>query len=145
MADRKCAPSLRRVSTDQFHSAELGDAGEVLDAQAKAAYRQRIEDLGEQLEDAKRIGNEKHAVQIDAELEALAAELARAVGLRGRDRRAASSTERARVNVTRTIRIAIGRIKEHHSGLANYLDASIRTGTFCSYQPNRERHIYWNL
>jgi pimeloyl-ACP methyl ester carboxylesterase len=123
----------------------LGDAGEVLDVQAKASYRQRIKDLTEELKEAKRTGDEKRGLRLDDEIEALSTELARAVGLRGRDRRAASSTERARVNVTRTIRIAIGRIKEHDSHLATYLDKTIRTGTFCSYQPDPERHVFWNL
>ncbi|HEY6299109.1 MAG TPA: alpha/beta hydrolase [Candidatus Binatus sp.] len=126
-------------------SVDRGDAGEVLDGQAKAAYRLRIKELQEELKETKRTGDEKRGLKVEHELEALSAELARAVGLRGRDRRAASSAERARVNVTRTIRIAIGRIKEHHSGLANYLDKTIRTGTFCSYQPDPIRHIFWNL
>ncbi len=123
----------------------LGDAGEVLDVQAKASYRQRIKDLTDELKEAKRTGDEKRGLRLDEEIEALSTELARAVGLGGRDRRAASSAERARVNVTRTIRIAIGRIKDHDSGLATYLDKTIRTGTFCSYQPDPERHVFWNL
>ncbi len=132
-------------SEDQSASADPGDAGEVLDVQAKTAYRLRIKDLTEELKEAKTTGNEKRGIKVEKEIEALSTELARAVGLGGRDRRAASSAERARVNVTRTIRIAIGRIKDHHSGLAKYLDKTIRTGTFCSYQPDPERHIFWNL
>ena len=134
-----------QLSEDQSASADPGDAGEVLDLQAKAAYRLRIKDLTEELKEAKTTGNEKRGIKVEKEIEALSTELARAVGLGGRDRRAASSAERARVNVTRTIRIAIGRIKEHHSGLAKYLDKTVRTGTFCSYQPDPERHIFWNL
>jgi pimeloyl-ACP methyl ester carboxylesterase len=134
-----------QLSEDQSAPAYPGDAGEVLDVQAKAAYRLRIKDLAEELKEAKKTGNEKRGLKVEKEIEALSTELARAVGLRGRDRRAASSAERARVNVTRTIRIAIGRIKDHHSGLAKYLDKTIRTGTFCSYQPDPERHIFWNL
>ena len=126
-------------------SEALGDAGEVLDVQAKASYRQRIKDLTKELKEAKGTGDEKRGLRLDEEIEALSTELARAVGLRGRDRRAASNAERARVNVTRTIRIAIGRIKDHDSALATYLDKSIRTGTFCSYQPDPERHVFWNL
>jgi hypothetical protein len=138
-------PSARRAEIDEFPSEALGDAGEVLDVQAKASYRQRIKDLTEELKEAKRAGDEKRGLRLDEEIEALSTELARAVGLRGRDRRAASSAERARVNVTRTIRIAIGRIKDHDSALASYLDKTIRTGTFCSYQPDPERHVFWNL
>jgi len=134
-----------QLSDDQSVPADPGDAGELLDGQAKSAYRLRIKDLTEELKEAKRAGNEKRGLKVEKEIEALSTELARAVGLGGRDRRAASNAERARVNVTRTIRIAIGRIKEHHSGLAKYLDKTIRTGTFCSYQPDPERHIFWNL
>jgi pimeloyl-ACP methyl ester carboxylesterase len=134
-----------QLGEDQSASADLGDAGEVLDVQAKTAYRLRIKDLTEELKETKKTGNERRGIKVEKEIEALSTELARAVGLGGRDRRAASSAERARVNVTRTIRIAIGRIKEHHSGLAKYLDKTIRTGTFCSYQPDPERHIFWNL
>jgi pimeloyl-ACP methyl ester carboxylesterase len=144
-SDAESVTSSRRVGADQVFATDLGDAGEVLDVQAKAAYRLRIKDLAEELKEARKTGNEKRGIKVEKEIEALSTELARAVGLRGRDRRAASSTERARVNVTRTIRIAIGRIKEHHSGLAKYLDKTIRTGTFCSYQPDPERHIFWNL
>jgi pimeloyl-ACP methyl ester carboxylesterase len=134
-----------QLGEDQSASADPGDAGEVLDLQAKAAYRLRIKDLTEELKEAKKTGNEKRGIKVEKEIEALSTELRRAVGLGGRDRRAASSAERARVNVTRTIRISIGRIKEHHSGLAKYFDKTIRTGTFCSYQPDPERHIFWNL
>jgi pimeloyl-ACP methyl ester carboxylesterase len=132
-------------NTNECPSADLGDAGEVLDVQAKASYRQRIKDLTEELKQAKRTGDENRGLKVEREIEALSTELARAVGLQGRDRRAASSAERARVNVTRTIRIAIGRIKEHDSGLATYLDKTIRTGTFCSYQPDPGRQVFWNL
>ena len=145
VGDSQYASSSRGAGVDQFLSDGLGDAGEILDVQAKAAYRRRIKDLTEELEKAKRIGDEKRGLRVDEELEALSAELARAVGLGGRDRRAASIAERARVNVTRTIRISIGRIKEHHTGLAKFLDTAIHTGTFCSYQPDPERHIFWNL
>ena len=145
MGDTACVLSARHGSMDQVGSAVLGDAGEILDAQAKAAYRQRIKDLGEELEQAKRVGDEKRGVRLDEEIEMLSAELARAVGLHGRDRRAASGAERARVNVTRTIRIAIARINRHHSGLANYLDTTIRTGRFCSYQPDPARQASWSI
>jgi len=134
-----------QLSDDQSVPPDPGDAGELLDGQAKSAYRLRIKDLTEELKESKKAGNEKRGLKVEKEIEALSTELARAVGLGGRDRRAASGAERARVNVTRTIRIAIGRIKDHHSGLAKYLDKTIRTGTFCSYQPDPERHIFWNL
>jgi tetratricopeptide (TPR) repeat protein len=52
-----------------------------------------------------------------------------------RGRRVGSASERARVNVQRRIRDAIRRIENHHPGLAKHLDRSVRTGTYCTYEP----------
>ena len=46
-----------------------------------------------------------------------------------------SAVERARINVQRRIRDAIRRIESHHAGLAKHLDRSVRTGTYCAYEP----------
>ena len=57
-------------------------------------------------------GGEAHAeraAQADTERDFLVHELARAFGLSGRNRRAASASERARAGVTRAIRQAISR------------------------------------
>jgi hypothetical protein len=56
-------------------------------------------------------------VQADVERDLLIRELTRAVGLGGRDRRAASASERARASVTRVVRQAIARIRQHYSTL----------------------------
>src|SRR5271167_1223976 len=39
-----------------IHIGSLGDAGEMLDEQAKAAYRRRLSELREELEEAKELG-----------------------------------------------------------------------------------------
>jgi hypothetical protein len=72
-------------------------------------------------------------------------ELSRAIGLGGRDRRAASASERARINVTRAIKVALERIAEHNPALATLLTSSIRTGTFCSYTPDSRLPASWQL
>src|SRR5262249_22623855 len=74
----------------------LGDAGEWLDQQAKASYRHRLVELREELQAAKSRGRIPQAEAAEREIDALVAELARATGLGGRDRRAASAVERAR-------------------------------------------------
>ena len=73
----------------------------------------------------------------------LADELAAAVGLGGRDRKTGSAAERARVNITRAIRAALARIRAHSPALAGHLDATIHTGTFCSYTPDPRAPITW--
>ena len=43
--------------------------------------------------------------------------------------------ERARVNVTRTLRAAVERIAADAPRAAAHLDASLHTGRLCRYQP----------
>ena len=78
----------------------LGDAGAMLDGRAKDAYRRRLAEIEDDSAQALAIGDDERAAQADAERDFLVQELARAVGLGGRDRRAASASERARVAVT---------------------------------------------
>jgi hypothetical protein len=111
------------------------DAGALLDDRAKQAYRRRVEDLEDQLAEAERLGDRGRAGRAREELEAVAEQLAAAVGLGGRDRKAASNVERARVNVQRRLKDAVRRIREHDAALGRYLDATIRTGTYCVYRP----------
>jgi tetratricopeptide (TPR) repeat protein len=122
-----------------------GDAGELLDAKAKQAYRRRLAEIEEDLEEARAMGDSERAAQADAEREFLVRELARAVGLGGRDRRAASVSERARASVTRAVRQAMARIREHNSRLGEHLDRAIRTGTYCAYLPDSRLPVDWHL
>jgi hypothetical protein len=66
----------------------MGDAGEMLDAQAKAAYKRRTAELREQLEEARELNQLELVDRLEDEIEAVGRELSRAVGLGGRDRRA---------------------------------------------------------
>ncbi len=115
---------------------ELGDAGEMLDARAKSAYRRRLAEIEDDIEQARALGDTGRAAQAGTEREFLVQELSRAVGLGGRDRRAASASERARVAVTRAVRQEIVRISGHHPELGRHLNRAIRTGTYCAYDPD---------
>ena len=75
-----------------LHSDSAGDAGEMLDSHAKQAYRRRLPELRENLDAAKSSGDAQRAGDIEEEISFLTRELSRAVGLGGRDRRAASMT-----------------------------------------------------
>jgi hypothetical protein len=110
-----------------------GDAGTLLDPQARAAYEGRVHELREELEEAERHADMARATRAREELDAIASELSRAVGLGGRDRRAASAVERARVNVQRRLRDALERIREHDPELGRHLAYTLKTGTYCSY------------
>ena len=87
--------------------------------------------------EAESFGDPARAAAARAEMEAISAELGRAVGLGGRARRAGGAAERARSAVQRRIKNAIERIGEHAPELAALLSRTIRTGNFCEYRPER--------
>jgi hypothetical protein len=128
-----------------IHIGSLGDAGEMLDEQAKVAYRHRLSELREELEVAKELGNVGRAEKTEQEIDALTSELSRAVGLGGRNRRAMSASERARQSVAKTIKSVLERIAQSDAQLGDILSRSIRTGTFCSYQPDPVFPIAWEF
>src|SRR5713226_5783490 len=102
-----------------IHITGLGDAGEMLDDQAKVAYRRRLSELREELEAAKELGNVERAERAEQEIDALTKELSRAVGLGGRNRRAASASERARQTITKTIKSVVERIAQSDARLGD--------------------------
>jgi hypothetical protein len=124
------------VAAESGQQAVLGDAGEMLDERAKSAYRRRLAEIEDDIEQARTLGDARRELQADAERDFLVRELARAVGLAGRDRRASSGSERARSGVTRAVRQGIARIGEHHPELGEHLDHAVRTGTYCAYVPD---------
>jgi tetratricopeptide (TPR) repeat protein len=134
----------RRSGSDEVEvRSDLGDAGEMLDATAKAAFKTRIEDLQAELEEAESFNDPGRAAKAREEIEFIAGELARAVGLGGRDRRAASHVERARLNVTRAIRAAMRNLAQANPALGRHLSSTIRTGRYCSYTPDPRAEIAW--
>ena len=127
----------------ELASSDGGDAGAVLDDQAKNAYRRRLAEIDEDLDEARLMRDRGRVVQAEAEREFLIRELSRAFGLSGRGRRAGSASERARVSVTRAIRHAMDRIREHDPPLAEHLERAIRTGTYCVYLPDSRVNMAW--
>ncbi|MBX3247687.1 MAG: AAA family ATPase [Myxococcales bacterium] len=113
-----------------------GDAGEILDGRARAAYAARARALRERLEDAEERADLGASERAREELEALEAELRRALGLGGRTRAAGATVERARVNVQRRLRDATRRIGEQDPALGRHLERSLRTGVLCVYEPD---------
>ncbi len=120
-----------------------GDLGELLDDRARAAYRQRLTDLDGRIADAEADGDAEGLARATEEREFLVAELTGAYGLDGRPRRAGDPAERARTTVTSRIRDALARVEQAHPDLGRHLRASVRTGTFCSYSP--ERPVSWDV
>ena len=140
--------SSTRVSTppDEALVTSVGQGGlEVLDERARALYKERLLELERDLEKARSFGDGEKVARIEEERDFLIRELAGAMGLGGRPRTSGSAAERARVNVTRAIRASLSRIRRESPGLADHLEATIHTGTFCSYTPDPRSLPIWKF
>jgi hypothetical protein len=135
----------RAIPREELPGAGPGYAGAALDTEAKAAYRRRLEELREELEEAEAFNDPERTAAAREEMDFLARELSAAVGLGGRDRRGASNAERARVAVTKAVRATLKRIAEMNPELGQELVATIRTGTFCCYEPDRRQPVSWEV
>lgn len=136
--------SAEAADGDGLAPRRLTDVGPLLDDEAKAAYRQRVGELRTELAEAESWNDPERAAHLQAELDAIARELAGAVGLGGRDRVSGSPAERARIAVTRAIRSSMARIAQQHPALGAHLEATIRTGTFCVYVPDPASPVRWS-
>jgi hypothetical protein len=137
----------------EFHALDLGgaehlrtgDAGELLDADARSAYKARLEELHGELDEAEEFHDIGRTARLREEMDVLAGELARASGLGGRVRKAGSDAERARLNVTRALRKVVRKIQAECPVLGRHLDRSVQTGLFCAYEPDPTFPVEWEL
>jgi predicted ATPase/class 3 adenylate cyclase len=122
-----------------------GPADDVIDAEARAAYRARLIELQDDIDEAERFGDREWAAGLRDEFEAITHELAVATGLAGRVRGAPSTQERARQSVSKAIREAIDRIDRHDRDLGAHLRHAVHTGTMCLYQPDPRAPMTWEV
>jgi len=135
----------RRELGIEMTIAQAQSSGPILDGQAKAEYRRRLQDLREGLDQAERFNDPERAARVQDELNSIAEQLAAAVGLGGRDRKTGSEAERARSAVTKRIKESINKIAEVIPALGRHLAVRIKTGYFCSYNPHPDRPIAWKF
>ena len=134
-------PALELIGASSDEPMPREDTGPMLDREALRQYRMRLAELDDALDEATIHGDAKKQAERSAERDALITELKRATGLGGRPRRSGSPAEKARLNVTRTIRHAIIDLSTKAPGLAAHLDESIVTGVSCCYEPRT--NITW--
>jgi predicted ATPase len=140
---REVVLALSLVATEAEDPVPIGDAGPQVDREALRQYRNRLAELDLALDEAEAAHDVSRHAKSTAERAALIKELARATGLGGKARRAGSPTEKARLNVTRTIRHAIAYLSTAHPALGTHLDESIVTGVSCSYEPRT--NVVWTI
>jgi non-specific serine/threonine protein kinase len=137
------AVASRRDDADAKRYLKTADAGTLLDGPARAAYRARLAELREELEEAEQFGDRGRIERARSEIEFLTDQLASAVGLGGRDRRSGQASERARAAVTQNIRATLRKITDAIPTLGPALADRIRTGTYCRYEPAADTSIGW--
>ena len=118
-----------------------GAPGPILDEQARRAYQRHVGQLQAEIDDAKAANDWMRADRAEAELDAVVEQLSDAFGLGGRQRAGGGAAERARAAVTHRIRGAIRRIADVDAVLGQHLGNAVKTGTWCTYQP--ETDIEW--
>ena len=97
------------------------------------------------MEDLRERGDHAGLSEAESEYDFLMQQLSNAVGRGGRERRAGSIAERARLNVQRAIKAALLKSSEHDAEFGQMLNRSIKTGLFCSYAPDRRAPIKWQF
>ncbi len=115
----------------------------LLDDKAKQSYEQRIRDLHQEIREAEEMNDLVRGENLKAELDQLTDHLTKALGIGRRSRKLNAAAERARAAVTWRIRSAIKKIETAHPALGHHLANTIRTGTFCSYTPEKDPD--WHL
>ncbi|MEU9374390.1 hypothetical protein AB0D94_11545 [Streptomyces sp. NPDC048255] len=107
-------------------------------------YRRRLAEIEEDIDEARAGHDVGRQEQTELERDFLINELARAVGLGGRDRHAGAASERARAAVTQAVRKAVARLRDTSPPLGDHLDRTIRTGTYCAYAPDPRLPSPWS-
>ena len=144
--ERGSLPTGRTVQQRLDAVAEGTGAGlPVIDDEARNAYRRRLAEVDDDIDEATRMHDEGRVELAQRDRDYLIAELSRAVGLGGRDRSVGGTAERARTSVTRSLRYALERLARHHPTVAAHLEHSVHTGTYCSYAPDPLAPILWHI
>ena len=136
LPDRADRPRRRRDPVDRAgerpRAGATAAAGDdvVLDADAKAAYRRRIEDLHSEVEDAEACADLERASRARVELDRFVEELARCTGLAGRARSFPTTPNGHGSRSARRSR-AVRAITEIDHALGREIGARVVTGTTC--------------
>ena len=135
---------------EEMHVLDLMGAGaqqtaidDSIDTTAKTHYEQRIRELQAELEEAEDANDQGRINVAQQEFDHLVDALAGAYGLRGRPRTTGASAEKARSAVRWRIQAAIKKMQPHAPLLARHLKASVKTGVWCSYDP--EKTVVWTI
>ena len=113
------------------------------DHQARTSYRQRLADVRDQLAEAERFNDAGRIATLRSESEFLTHELSTRYGISHHARKSSTEVEKARKAVAYRIRSVLTKLKKAHPVLWRHLHLTIKTGVFCSYNP--EKPTTWQV
>ncbi len=123
----------------------LGASSELLDPQARAQYKQRIESLRDSIAEAENNNDLGSLTRHQAEMDIVTEQLIAATGIGGRPREFSSHADRARSAATKAIRTTIKKIAQLEPAIGSYLQDNIKTGRFCEYKPGAMQQVGWEI
>jgi hypothetical protein len=113
----------------------VGSAPTLRDRMDESVARKALQEIREEIERARALGDLKEAELQEDRMEALGRELKSSYGWRGFERDEKTPEARARKAVRMAISRAIAAIEKKHRSLAAHLNDSVKTGAMCSYEP----------
>ena len=128
---------------------DWGAAHNVVDKQTIQSAKKRIQAIDAEL--AADSGGEnpeefiEHKQELEQERKEIEAYLKQSTGKFGKSRKTGNSLENARSNVTQQIRKVIKDIAAKDAELGAHLESTVFTGTSCTYQPDPQHPIHWNV
>lgn len=136
-------PKLQIASNELLGTTVHQSGVELVDKKAVVNYRKRLEELMHQMESARTDEDFVRLEKLEDEYDKLVDFLSAALGVNGRSKKVGATDEKSRTAVTWRIRSAIKKVAEVHPDLGAHLKNSIRTGSYCCYNP--EVNITWEL
>ncbi|MDQ3898638.1 MAG: hypothetical protein M3326_15580, partial [Actinomycetota bacterium] len=138
---------LLRQPGRELHALDLvgggsDDAESTLTPEVKAAYRARMRDLRDELDEATANNDLARAARAQDEIDGLVAELSAVVAGHGPGG-TTSDAERARQSVTRAVKGTVERLADADAALGLHLRSTVRTGVYSSYAPDPRAPIVW--
>jgi hypothetical protein len=109
-----------------------GSCDDAPDARARREYRDRLDDLRAELDDADRCCDQGRSVRLRAEIDLLVSQLTRRFTVHAHSRGPADTARKA---VTKVLRTQIGKLLDEHPLLGEHLRDSVRMGIVCVYRP----------
>jgi tetratricopeptide (TPR) repeat protein len=131
-------------AADLAGAADVAVRHDVNDTATLRAYRERIDEMRREIDEAEHDHDIERAAAIHADLDDLLEHLGPTIGLRGRTRAFADTGERARVAVKKSLGRVFDAIAEQDAEFARGLDDSVRTGAICRFEPRAHFPSVWH-